>query len=47
MRAHVRYGVVEVAGQLSSLTPEEWRERPRARRTTARGPLRSIRSPNK
>jgi DNA-binding GntR family transcriptional regulator len=47
MRAHVRYGVVEVAGQLSALTPEEWRERPRARRPSARGPLRSIRAPNK
>ena len=45
MRAHVRYGVVEVAGQLSALTPEEWRERPRARRAAARGPLRSIRAP--
>lgn len=47
MRAHVRYGVVEVASQLSALTPEEWRERPRARRSTSRSPLRSIRAPNK
>ncbi len=47
MRAHVRYGVVEVAGQLSALTPEEWRERPRSRRPPSRAPLRSIRVPNK
>jgi hypothetical protein len=39
--------VVEVAGQLSALTPEEWRERPRSRRPTSRAPLRSIRVPNK
>src|SRR5260221_397276 len=27
MRAHVRYGLVEVSGQLSALTTPEWRER--------------------
>jgi DNA-binding GntR family transcriptional regulator len=27
MRAHVRYGLVEVAGQLSALATPEWRER--------------------
>ncbi len=27
MRAHVRYGLVEVSGQLSALATPEWRER--------------------
>jgi DNA-binding GntR family transcriptional regulator len=47
MRAHVRYGVVEVAGQLSALAPSEWRERPRARRSPGRSPLRSVRLTDK
>jgi DNA-binding GntR family transcriptional regulator len=36
MRAHVRYGLHEVTGQLSKLTPSEWRERRGPRRTRAR-----------
>jgi DNA-binding GntR family transcriptional regulator len=47
MRAHVRYGLVEVAGQLSALAPSEWRERPRARRPPGRSPLRSVRLSDK
>jgi GntR family transcriptional regulator, rspAB operon transcriptional repressor len=47
MRGHVRYGLVEVTGQLGALTALEWRERPRARRPGARAPLRSIRIPTK
>ena len=31
MRAHVRYGLAEVAGQVSALTATEWREGRRAR----------------
>ena len=47
MRAHVRYGLVEVAGQLSAIAPPEWREGPRARRAAPRSPLRSIRLDSK
>jgi len=47
MRGHVRYGLVEVTGQLGALTAEEWRERRRSRKPSARGPLRSIRVPAK
>lgn len=47
MRAHVRYGKVEVTGQLGALTALEWRERPRGRRSNPRAPLRSIRVPGK
>lgn len=36
MRAHVRYGLVEVSGQIRSVTPSEWRERPAHRRTNVR-----------
>jgi DNA-binding GntR family transcriptional regulator len=46
MRAHVRYGLDEVAGQLSALAPTEWRERSRGRQAAAgpRSPLRSTRT---
>ncbi len=30
MRAHVRYGLVEITGQISTLTGSEWRERRRS-----------------
>lgn len=36
MRNHVRYGLVEVSGQIRSVIPSEWRERPAHRRTNAR-----------
>jgi len=41
MRAHVRYGLVEVSGQISALAGSEWRERrgsSRARKTTTPPP---------
>jgi DNA-binding GntR family transcriptional regulator len=41
MRAHVRYGLVEVTGRLGALKAEEWRERPRRRRPSARRGLRA------
>ena len=31
MRAHVRYGLVEVTGRVGALTAAQWRERPDAR----------------
>jgi DNA-binding GntR family transcriptional regulator len=34
MRAHVRYGLVEISGQVAAVrTPSEWRERPAGRKT--------------
>ena len=47
MRAHVRYGVVEITGQLGALTAVEWRERPRRRRPLSRTPGRLLRPPAK
>jgi DNA-binding GntR family transcriptional regulator len=47
MRAHVRYGLVEVTGQVGALTAVEWRERPGRRRPAGRSLLRSIRPPLK
>ncbi|HUG54000.1 MAG TPA: GntR family transcriptional regulator [Vicinamibacteria bacterium] len=41
MRAHVRYGLVEVKGQLGALKAEEWRERPRRRRPGQRRAFRA------
>jgi DNA-binding GntR family transcriptional regulator len=32
MRAHVRYGLAEVASRIGALTASEWRERPRTKR---------------
>jgi DNA-binding GntR family transcriptional regulator len=32
MRAHVRYGLSEISGQIRELAASEWRERPAARR---------------
>jgi GntR family transcriptional regulator, rspAB operon transcriptional repressor len=46
MRAHVRYGVVEVTSQLGALTAVEWRERSSTRRPSGRAPLRSVRAPS-
>jgi DNA-binding GntR family transcriptional regulator len=45
MRAHVRYGLVEVTGQLGALTAVEWRERPRRRRAPVRPAARAVRPP--
>jgi len=47
MRAHVRYGKVEVAGQLGALTAVEWRERAGGRGRSRRAPLRSLRTPGR
>jgi DNA-binding GntR family transcriptional regulator len=43
MRAHVRYGLAEVSGQIGALQAVDWRERPR-RRPGARRAARAIRS---
>src|SRR5204863_6121278 len=43
MRAHVRYGVVEITNQVGALEAKEWRERPRPRPGRGRPALRSIR----
>jgi DNA-binding GntR family transcriptional regulator len=47
MRAHVRYGLPEVARHVGALTAVEWRERRRRRTGSGRAPLRSIRVPIK
>jgi len=47
MRAHVRYGVVEITNQVGALEAREWRERPGRRSVQGRGALRSIRVPGK
>ena len=47
MRAHVRYVLVEVTGQLGALTAVEWRERSPSRKASARAPVRSLRAPAK
>jgi hypothetical protein len=41
MRAHVRYGLAEVSGQIGALQAVDWRER--TRRRGARASLRSVR----
>lgn len=45
MRAHVRYGLVEVTGRLGALTAVEWRERSPSRKASARAFLRPVRAP--
>jgi DNA-binding GntR family transcriptional regulator len=47
MRAHVRYGIVEITSQVAALTALEWRERKRRRSGGGRSLLRSVRLPVK